>query len=314
MEHIKNISKKHYIYIVLLVFWIISMSISPFFRTTSTFSSIFITAVPIVLIGLAQNIVVIGRGFDLSVGSVASLSTCIASVLMQHNILLAIIVILVASATIGFINGTGVAKFKINPFIMTLGMMFIINGVCLIIRPSPGGYIPDSIKKILLFEAGGFAVGPLLIIIIAGLFGNYLLKKRSLGRLIYAVGSDPNSARMSGVNLDRIRIFIFMLSSIFAGIAGIFIASRISSGNANAGASYLFDSFIVVFMGGTLVTGGVGDFTNTIAASIIIASLINIIQFINISSWYHYIVKGVILVIVSAIQIYFLNKRRKLNE
>lgn len=314
MKNTINLFKKHYIYFVLLIFWAVSIAISPFFRTTSTFSSIFIGAVPIVLIGFAQNIVVIGQGFDLSVGSVASLATCIASVLMGYNQILAILVILAVCALIGFINGVGVAKFKINPFIMTLGMMFIINGVSLILRPSPGGFIPESLKSILLFRARGFAVGPLLIIVIAGLLGNYLLKKRSLGRMIYAVGSDPVSARMSGVNVDRIKIYIFMLSSIVSGVAGIFIASRISSGNATAGAGYLFDSFIVVFMGGTLVTGGIGDFTGTIAASLIIASLVSIIQFLDISSWYQYIVKGVILVLVSGIQIYFYNKRRKLNE
>jgi ribose/xylose/arabinose/galactoside ABC-type transport system permease subunit len=314
MKKTIKLLKKYYIYLVLLIFWFISMFISPFFRNTSTFSSIFITAVPIVLIGFAQNIVVIGRGFDLSVGSVAGLATCIASVLLGYNQLLAILVIITVCALIGVINGIGVTKFKIDPFIMTLATMFIINGISLIIRPSPGGFIPDSLKKVLLFESGGFALGPLLIIIITGLLGNFLLKKRSLGRMIYAIGSNPDSARMSGVNVDRIRIYIFMLSSILAGVAGIFIASRISSGNANAGASYLFDSFIVVFMGGTLVTGGVGDFTCTIAASLIIASLPSIIHFVDISSWYQYIIKGVILIIVSGMQIFFYNKRRKLNE
>lgn len=314
MEHLKTVLKKQYIFIILLIFWAISMLISPFFRTVSTFSEIFIVAVPIVLIGFAQNIVIIGQGFDLSVGSVASLSTCLASVLLQHNQFLAIIIILTVGVVIGLINGIGVAKFKINPFIMTLGMMFIIDGVSLIIRPSPGGIIPDSLKNILLYRIGDFALAPFLIIIVTGLFGTYLLKKRALGRQIYAVGGDPKSAKMSGINVDKIKIIIFVLSSVFSAIAGIFIACRISSGNASAGASYLFDSFIVVFMGGTLVSGGVGEFSGTIAAALIIASLVNIIQFINISSWYHYIIKGVILVMVSGIQIYFLNKRRKLNE
>ena len=290
------------------------MLISPFFRTTSTFSSIFIGAVPIVLIGFAQNIVVISRGFDLSVGSVASFATCLASILLEYNQLLAIIIIIIAAAVIGLINGIGVTKFKIDPFIMTLGMMFIINGLNSILRPTSGGVIPKSLKNVLLCHIGDFALTPLIIIIVTGFLGTYILKKRSLGRMIYAIGGDPNSAKMSGVNVDKIKIIVFTLSSILSAMAGIFIACRISSGNATAGASYLFDSFIVVFMGGTMVSGGVGELSSTIAASLIIASIVNIIQFLNISSWYHYIIKGVILVIVAGIQIYFLNRRRILNE
>ena len=314
MERIKVFLTRHYIYIILLLFWGISAACSPFFRSLSTFSAIFVSAVPIVLIGFAQTMVVLGRGFDLSVGAMASFATAICSVLMEKNLILAVCVIVCAGIIVGLINGIGITKFNIEPFIMTLGMMFILNGLSLILRPSPGGYISESLKKVLMFSIGDFSLSPLIIIILTGLLGRFLLRRRAFGREIYAVGGDPKAARMSGVNVDRTRIFIFILSSVISALAGIFIACRISSGNAEAGSRYLFDSFIVVFMGGTMVTGGIGGFTGTLAAALIIASLVHILQFMDISSWYHFIVKGVLLVMVAGIQISIYLRRRKLHE
>ncbi len=314
MLNLKSILTKHYVYLILIIFWGLSFAISPFFRSVSTFSAIFISAVPIILIGFSQTIVVIGRGFDLSVGSVAGLATAICSVLMEKSLFSAILVVVAVSLLIGLINGIGVTFFRMEPFIMTLGMMFIINGVSLIVRPSPGGYICDSLKNVLLFSVGDFALAPFLIIVAAGIIGVLLLRKKALGRMIYAVGGDPNAARMSGVAVDRTRILIFTISSLVAGLAGIYLACRISSGNAEAGARYLFDSFIVVFMGGTMVTGGVGGFSGTLAASLIVASLVFILQFFGVSSWYQFIVKGLLLVVVAGIQISIFHRRSKLNE
>lgn len=314
MQGTNELLSKHYIYLILILFWGFSLSISPFFRSISTFSAIFVSAVPIVLIGFSQTMVVLGRGLDLSVGSVAGLATAICSVLMERSLILAILVVILASIFIGMLNGVGITIFNMEPFIMTLGMMFILNGVSLMVRPSPGGYISESLKEVLMFSVGDFAIAPLLIILIMGLFGIILLKRRAFGREIYAVGGDPKAARMSGINVNKTRILIFTLSSLFAGLAGIYIACRISSGNAEAGARYLFDSFIVVFMGGTMITGGIGGFSGTLAAALIVASLVHMLQFMEVSSWYQFIVKGVLLVVVAGIQISIYMHRRKVNE
>jgi len=300
-----------YIYVVLIVFWIVSCSVSPFFRTMSTFSTILVSAVPIALVGIGQTFVVLSRGFDLSVGVVASLATAIASVTMEHwGIGPSVGLILVVSCLIGAVNGLGVSKLRIDSFIMTLGMMFFLTGVTLLIRPSPGGFIPGNFKKALLYHVGEFPLVPVLILVVAAFVGILILQKRKFGRQIYAVGGDPESAQMSGVDVDGTRIKVFIVSALSAACAGLYVSARIGSGNAEAGAPYLFDSFTAVFMGGTLVTGGVGGYRGTIASALIIASIGHILQFLGITIWYHFIVKGLLLAGVAGIQLFMASREK----
>jgi ribose transport system permease protein len=295
----------HYVYAILVLTWILASIASPYFRMMATFSNILTSAVPIALIGLAQTIVVISRGFDLSVGAVASMATAVASVAMVYGILPSIVLVLTIAVIIGAINGLGITKLGINPFIMTLCMMFFLTGVNLLIRPSPGGYIPDSYKKLLLFQIGEFPLTSFLILVATAIVGSLVLQRRRFGREIYAVGGSPERARMSGINVDQTLLKTYITSAIAAALGGLFIAARIGSGNAEAGAPYLFDSFTTVFMGGTLVTGGVGGYGGTLGAALIISCLGRILQFLGINIWNQFIVKGVLLTSVAGLQLYF---------
>lgn len=309
-EGLKGILVDWYVYVILIGFWLISSIASPFFRTPSTFSTILINAVPIALVGLGQTFVVLTAGFDLSVGAVASLATAVASVTMSSNLGLSICLILLLALLVGAINGIGVSKLNVDSFIMTLGTMFFVSGLALHIRPSPGGVISEVFKNALLYRIGGFPLTAFLILLSTFIVGVLMLEKRKFGREIYAVGGDPESARLSGVNVDRTKIKTFIVSSISAALAGLFISARIGSGNAGAGDSYLFDSFTAVFMGGTLVTGGIGGYRGTMAAALIIASIGSILNFLGVTIWYHFIVKGLLLAGVVGIQLLILGQRR----
>ena len=299
----------HYIYIILILFWIISSAASPFFRTMDTFANIFVVAVPLALIGLGQTLVVLSRGFDLSVGAVASMATAVASVTMVYGVVPSVILILIIAAIIGAINGLGITKLQIDPFIMTLCMMFFLTGVNFIIRPSSGGYIPDGYKDFLLYTINSFPIVAVLILIIIAIVGYVVLKRRRFGRSIYAVGGDPGFARMAGINVDLVRIETYVVSAVASALGGLFLAARIGSGNAAAGSPYLFDSFIVVFMGGTLVTGGVGGYAGTLGAALLISSIGQILQFLGVNIWWQYIIKGALLVSVAGIQLVATKKR-----
>jgi ribose transport system permease protein len=313
LQRLWELLQTHYVYFILVLIWILSAIASPYFRMVPTYSNILTSAVPIALIGLAQTVVVISRGFDLSVGAVASMATAVASVAMVKGIIPSIILVLVIAVVIGAINGLGITKLGINPFIMTLCMMFFLTGVNLLIRPSPGGYIPDSYKEVLLFQIGDFPLTAFLILILTAIVGSVLLQRRRLGREIYAVGGAPERARMSGINVDQTLIKTYIISAIASALGGLFIAARIGSGNAEAGAPYLFDSFTTVFMGGTLVTGGVGGYGGTLGAALIISSLGRILQFLGINIWYQFIAKGALLASVAGLQIYFTRKGRQVE-
>ena len=298
----------HYIFAILILLWILTSITSPYFRMMATFSNILTSAVPIALIGLAQTFVVISRGFDLSVGAVASMATAVASVTMVYGILPSIVLVLIIAVIIGAINGLGITKLGINPFIMTLCMMFFLGGVNLLIRPSPGGYIPDGYKEFMLHRVGEFPLTAFLILVATAVVGSLVLQRRRFGREIYAIGGAPERARMSGINVDQTLLKTYITSAIAAALGGLFIAARIGSGNAEAGAPYLFDSFTTVFMGGTLVTGGVGGYGGTLGAALIISCLGRILQFLGINIWNQFIVKGALLASVAGLQLYFTRK------
>lgn len=310
-KKLRAILMDNYIFVILIAFWVAASVASPYFRTVSTFSNILSSAVPIALIGFAQTFVVLSRGFDLSVGAVASMATAVASVVMIHNTFLGIALVLIIAVLIGTINGFGVTKFHIDPFIMTLCMMFFLTGVNLLIRPSPGGYIPDGYKKFLLYQVNEFPIVAFLILVLTAVVGYIVLKKRKFGREVFAVGGQPEYARMLGIKTDATLIKVYIVSALASALGGLYLAARIGSGNAEAGSSYLFDSFTTVFMGGTLVTGGVGGYSGTLGAALIISSIGRILQFLGIDIWYHFIVKGVLLASVAGIQLYFVSKRRR---
>jgi ribose transport system permease protein len=303
----------HYVFVILILILILASIASPYFRMMATFSTILTSAVPIALISLAQTFVVISRGFDLSVGAVASMATAVASVTMVYGVLPSIILILIIAVIIGAINGLGITKLGINPFIMTLCMMFFLTGVNLLIRPSPGGYIPIGYKAFLLYQVGEFPLTAFLILVSTAVIGSVVLQRRRFGREIYAIGGAPERARMSGINVDQTLLKTYITSAIAAALGGLFIAARIGSGNAEAGAPYLFDSFTTVFMGGTLVTGGVGGYGGTLGAALIISCLGRILQFLGINIWNQFIVKGALLASVAGLQLYLAQRGKKVG-
>ena len=306
---IRKAFSEWFVWVFLFLFWGISSALSPFFRTLSTFSTILLTAVPIALVALGQTYVILTGEFDLSVGAVASLATAIASETMQLNWPAAVLFVLLIALAIGLLNGIALIKLHVGSFIITLATMFIVNGIALIIRPSPGGVIAKEFEDLMLFDVGGFPVTALLILVVAGIIGELILQRRVLGREIYSTGGNPEAAKAMGININKVKIIVFMISGFCAALAGLFMAARIRSGNAIVGAPYLFDSFTAVFMGGTLVTGGIGNYRNSLAAALLIASISRILQFLEVSIWYQFVIKGLLLLGVAGAQLITVKRR-----
>lgn len=306
---LKKITPEWYIYIFLFSFWIFSSSISGSFRSVENFSNILCRAVSLSLVSLGQTYVILTAGFDLSVGGVVCLSTVIASVTMGKSIVLGIALVVLAGTGIGFINGLGVARFKVNSFIMTFGTMVIAQGLALLIRDYPGGYIPSSYINSLLFQAGSVPLTPLVLFMGTFLGGELVLQKRNFGRLIYAVGGSEENARKAGINTILIKTSVYAISGLTASLGGLFLAAEIACGDPTVGGVYMFDSITAVVMGGTLLTGGRGNFKGTIAAVLIISSIGSILNMKGVDIWYQNVIKGLLLVTVVAARSIFLEKR-----
>lgn len=307
----KKIIGEWYIYILMIVIWVIASLVIPHFRQMSTFRTIIVFSVPLAIVALGQNLVILTGRFDLSVGSILGLSTVIASAIMKNNLLLGILLPLLLGTVIGFINGIGVSKFRIDSFIMTFGMMAVCQGIGLLVRDYPGGFIPPGYINFLLKETGHVALTPLLILIVVLLGGEFVLKRTNFGRGVYAVGNNDVIAYISGINVTFIRTAVFAISGLTAAIAGLFLSAVMASGDATVGALYPLDSITAVVMGGTILAGGRGDYKGTIGAVLILTSLARIFNLAGINIWYTYVVKGLLLLIIVAIRMFGVKEERE---
>ena len=308
---IRKIIGEWYIYILMIVIWVIASLITPYFRQMSVFMTIIVFSVPLAIVALGQNLVILSGRFDLSVGSILALSTVIASVTMKNNLLIGISLPLLLGAVIGFINGISISKFRIDSFIMTFGMMAVCQGIGLLIRDYPGGYIPSGYINFLLKETRHIALTPLFILIIVLLVGEFVLKRTNFGRAVYAIGNDDVIAHRSGINVTLIRTVVFTISGFTAAIAGLFLSAVMASGDATVGSLYPLDSITAVVMGGTILAGGRGDYKGTIGAALILTSLARIFNLIGVNIWYTYIAKGLLLLIIVAIRMFGVKEERE---
>jgi len=308
---IRKIIGEWYIYILMILIWIIASLITPYFRQTSVFMTIIVFSVPLAIVALGQNLVILSGRIDLSVGSILALSTVVASIIMKDNLFIGISLPLLLGALIGFINGIVVSKFRIDSFIMTFGMMAICQGVGLLIRDYPGGIIPSTYIHFILKESRNIAIMPLSILIIVLLVGEFLLKRTNFGRSVYAIGNDDLIAYRSGINVTFIRTAVFTISGFTAAVAGLFLSAVMASGDATVGALYPLDSITAVVMGGTILSGGRGDYKGTIGAVLILTSLVRIFNLIGINIWYTYIAKGLLLLMIVAIRMFGVKQERE---
>jgi inositol transport system permease protein len=250
----------------------------------------------ILAVGVA--FVIISGGIDLSLGSVLALTGVVAALFARNEsgIFLPVTMGILTGLAIGTINGLVITKGKTAPFIVTLGMMTIARGLALV--ASDGRPISNLSKSFNAIGAGElFSIPiPILIFIIIAIVATVILNYTKIGRYIYAVGGNENAAYASGVNVNSVKMFAYMVSGALAGGAGIILASRITTGQPNAGIAYELDAIAAVVIGGTSLSGGVGKIMGTVIGALIIGVINNGLDLMNISSYYQQIIKGIIII------------------
>lgn len=301
---VKSFLKEWYVAFVLIFVWIVFSVFAPEFLSLRNITSIIIFSIPLLAVSLGQNVVILTGGFDLSVGAQVSLMTAILSILMTWNVAGSLIIAILAGCIVGLINGVGVSRLKVNPFLMTLGTLFIVEGVTLLLRPAPGGIIPYSFASALTYSIGDIPVVPLSVFFIVAIFGVFMLRKRHFGRLIYAVGDGEMNCKLRGINVEGVKLGAYLFSGFMAAIGGIYMAAWAQTGDPKIGGPLLFESITAVMLGGTSVRGGVGKFGNTVFAVLILGSVSSFLFFLGMSNWYRYLINGSILIVVVAVQQY----------
>ncbi|HEV7414622.1 MAG TPA: ABC transporter permease [Tianweitania sediminis] len=278
--------------------------LSPGFASAQQILRLLIVAALMGIVAAGQNLVILGgrEGIDLSVGGVVSLAAIIAGNLMSgqdSGILLAVLGCLAAGALIGLINGVGVTLLRIPPLVMTLGMLGVLQGLLVVIRNGiPSGRAAPGLSSFVTQPLFLGLPGIIWLWIAIGLLMAFLLRRTILGYSIYAIGSNEQAAFMAGMPVKTTRILLFVLSGMFAAIAGICLLGYTGSSFANVGEQYMLPSIIAVVFGGTPLSGGKGGYTGTMAGAILLTVLQGILTTVNIDESGRQMVFGATLLLL----------------
>ncbi|MEY2514384.1 MAG: ribose transport system permease protein [bacterium] len=254
------------------------------------------------IIAVGQLLIILTAGIDLSVGSVLGLTGCISAELLVHGtgILVAILGGLAAGALIGVFNGVLVAYGKLPPFIVTLGMLGIARGAVLVLTDaSTVQPLPDSFGKI---ANGDFLGLPNLLwmFVAVVVVTAFVLRRTVFGRYIYAVGSNPESARLAGVPVTRVLVAVYAIGGLLAAVGGILFTSRLNAGIPTAGTGYELNAIAACVIGGASLFGAKGGAYGAAAGALIVGTLNNGGNLLNINSFYLQIIIGALILIAVA--------------
>lgn len=290
------------IYLVLVFLLIVLSLINPSFFTLSSFTNLFGMALPLVFAGMAQTMVVLVKGIDLSVGPTVSLITVFCASLMGadgHNMFAVLIGALLVGIFVGCINGGFVVLGRLQPIIVTLAMTSILTGISLFIMPQPGGTVPAGLSW-LVTENVGFLPVPLLALVGLGTIFWLPLRHSSLGQGLYAIGGNESGAYYSGVKVKRVTWMAFAASGLLAAVAGILLTAQTLSGDPLIGGPFTLNSIAAVVLGGTSLAGGKGGVIGSVAGALVLSVIVNILFFLGVSAYYQYVFSGLIVIIALA--------------
>jgi len=289
------------ILIGLLVLCVIISVANPVFLTQTNILNVLRQITTNLYLALAMTMIIIQGGIDLSVGSIIAVSgVVVASLIVFFGlpIFVAVGLGILTGALFGAINGFIAATTAIPPFIITLASMNIARGAAMIISDgAPTRVIDDTFNFIGAGHIFGLLPIPVLYLLILIVVCYFIMNKTKLGRYIYAVGGSAEAARFSGINIRKVKFFVFTFSGLMAGFAGVVLASRMFSGQPTAGEGAELDAIAAVVLGGTSMSGGIGKIGGTVIGALIIGVLNNGLNLMGVSSFWQLVVKGIVILV-----------------
>ncbi|MBM7342639.1 putative xylitol transport system permease protein [Pantoea coffeiphila] len=260
------------------------------------------------ILAIGMTFVIITAGVDLSVGSVLALSGIVAARFATtntglaigdtaHAVLMPLIIALGIGIVCGLLNGTILARYRLQPFIVTMGMLSAARGLALL---TTDGNPVSQLNSDFRWLGNGYVLGipvPVILFVVLFALAWVLLNKTLFGRYVYAVGGNQKSARTSGISVVKIKVLVYTLCGALAGIAGLILTARTGSAQTNAGAAYELDAIAAVVIGGTSMAGGVGTLVGTLFGILIIGVMNNGLDLLGVQSYYQQIIKGALIVV-----------------
>jgi ribose transport system permease protein len=285
------------------------------FFTLGNGMSVALQVTSIAYLGVAATFVIVTGGIDLSSGSVLALSGVVAALLAQRGLPVTVAMLggVVVGGMCGLVNGLAITRLKLPPFIATLGMMLIARGLALQITGARAvSGLGDAFGELgngSLFRVERATDGPfpdvvfpgipypVVLMIVLGIVAGIVLKRTVFGRHVYAVGSNADAARLSGVNVNRVTLMTYVLSGLLSGLTGCVLMSRLVTGQPNEGIMYELDAIASAVIGGTSLTGGIGSISGTMIGALVIGILRNGLNMNGISSFIQQIIIGLVILL-----------------
>lgn len=317
---VKDLLLEKAIYVVLVALLIVIVIIQPRFLSFGNFKNIFAQSATRIIIALAAGMILIIQGVDLSTGRMIGLAAVVSASLMQTTtyayrmypqladlpIIVPFLVVMAVCAGLGAISGLAVAIFKVPPFIATLGMSLILYGASSIYfdRPPYGAQPIGGIKPSVVHIAtgsigvGDFQIPYLILIALAICIITWVLwNKTKFGKYMFAVGGNPEAAKVSGVNVVRTQIKIYAIAGLMYALAAVLEVARIGSASNTTGNGYEMDAVAACVVGGVSLSGGTGS-VGGIVIGVLIFTVINYgLAFIGVNMYWQYVVKGLIILL-----------------
>ena len=302
--HIKeNLRKPEYfVYIILAVMFTVAVIASPGYLQRAHMSGLLKTASFLGIAAIGQTFAILLGDIDLSVANTITLGTVLgAQILMgsDANLGKAFVIILLAGILIGAGNGFGIRYLKLDPFIMTLGMSSVIEGVFMIYtQGAPKGKTSPFMSSLCRSAGTGVVTGVFLIWIVLVVIAIFVMKKTTFGRNVFAVGANKTAARFSGINTTKIYFIVYIISAVLAIFAGFLLVGYTGTSYLDVGVDYNDNSIAAVIIGGTAVTGGRGGYLGTLAGVMLMVMLVDFLTIVNISEAGRQMIQGGIIIIL----------------
>jgi ribose transport system permease protein len=304
------INQKMFIILIVLVLFL--SLYTEFFLTFENIINIIFQIALNGIIAIGMTYLIISGELDLSVGSSVAFTGVVTVMLLRSELglLPSILIGMLTGVLIGFVNGVLVIKVKINSIATTLGMMIFLRGLVYLLTGNKN--IRGTSETFKLIGSGEIFNIPYVVIIFIFLilvFG-FLLANTIYGRNIYAIGGNSQASRLFGINVGKNKLIAFIITGFLASVSGIILASRLNVGSTQVGVDTLIDVLTIVILGGASLAGGEGSMFRTFQAALLIGIISNALQFLNIISHYHPIIKGLLLLGVLIIDAWYVKYRK----
>lgn len=304
--------KAYSVFWVLLAIIVVTSVIQPDFLNPGNLINIIRQTSINGILAVGMTFVILTGGIDLSVGAIIGIVAVVTAMCLQSGVPvpIAILLAIAMGAAVGLINGIGITKGQIAPFIMTLGIMTSLRGLTYYVsNGSPQDWRSSGVD--FMFLGQGTLLGvpvPVYIFLLVLLISFYILKYTVFGRNVYAIGDNREAARLSGVKVNRVELWVYILSGILSALSALVLISRLSTAEPTAGTGTELDAVAMTVIGGTSILGGAGGVGGTFVGAILLSVIANALNILNISPFIQQVVKG--LIIIAAVLMELRNRKK----